>query len=110
MLNKLDNATWEEYINNFNALEGSITVKDFCTKNQISKTQFYYHKKRLEKSNGISTIFHAVPIKSTRTYHQAEDISNLKEVKITIGPALIAIPASESALIYSIIRELAIKC
>lgn len=39
--------------------KGTTTVKDFCMKNELSKSQFYYHKKRLEKENP-TTVFHAV--------------------------------------------------
>ena len=47
MSRKLDNAAWEEYINEFDSLKGPKTVKDFCIENELTKSQFYYHKKRL---------------------------------------------------------------
>jgi hypothetical protein len=50
MARKLDNAAWAEYINKFNSYEGSITVKDFCIENKLTRTQFYYHKRRLVKT------------------------------------------------------------
>lgn len=59
MSRKLDNATWEEYVNKFDACKGEITVKDFCIENKITKSQFYYHKRRLEKEN-TTTVFHDI--------------------------------------------------
>ncbi|SHH92470.1 hypothetical protein [Clostridium grantii] len=47
MARKLDNTAWEEYINKFDSLQGSKTVIDFCVENELIKSQFYYHKKRL---------------------------------------------------------------
>ncbi|WP_164704121.1 IS66 family insertion sequence element accessory protein TnpA [Clostridium isatidis] len=49
MSRKLDNATWEEYINKFDACKGTITVKDFCIENKLTKSQFYYHKKKIRE-------------------------------------------------------------
>ena len=66
MSRKLDNSKWEEYINKFNSYRGEITLKDFCIENQLSKTQFYYHKKRLEKANSKSTVFHEVSLKDEK--------------------------------------------
>lgn len=45
MSRKLDNASWEEYIIKFDSYKGTITLKDFCIENKLSKSQFYYHKK-----------------------------------------------------------------
>ena len=61
MFRKLDNATWEEYINKFSDCKGTVTVKDFCRENKLTKSQFYYHKRRLEKENS-TTVFHAVSL------------------------------------------------
>jgi len=106
MSRKLDNSKWEEYINKFNSYKGKITLKDFCIENQLSKTQFYYHKKRLEKANSKTTVFHEVSLKA-----EIDNITQVsKEIKISIGNAIISIPASETALVYSIIKELVAKC
>jgi hypothetical protein len=109
MSRKLDNATWEEYINKFHAYKGTITVKDFCIENKLTKSQFYYHKKRLANASSKTTIFHAVSL-NTGQNNIDQNIIPLKEVKITIGNASIAIPVSETTLIASIIKELATKC
>ena len=107
MSKKLDNATWEEYINRFYSYSG--TVKDFCIENEISKSQFYYHKKRLEKATSTTRIFHEVSLTTDKdNIELVPQVS--KEIKITIGNATISIPASEAAIVYSIIKELASKC
>ncbi|WP_138205010.1 hypothetical protein [Haloimpatiens lingqiaonensis] len=48
MYRKLDNDAWEEYLNKFNSIKDTITVKDFCAENNLNKSQFYYHKRILE--------------------------------------------------------------
>lgn len=111
MSRKLDNATWEEYINKFDACKGTITVKDFCIENKLTKSQFYYHKKRLEKSEveNNTPVFHAISLDSKEKTIKENTIA-LNEVKITIGNAIITIPVSEAILISSIVKELAAKC
>ena len=109
MSRKLDNSKWEEYINKFNSYRGEITLKDFCIENQLSKTQFYYHKKRLQKANFKSTVFHEVSLKDEK-YNIAKFSDDSKEVKISIGNATISIPTNETALVTSIIKELITKC
>jgi hypothetical protein len=103
MSRKLDNASWEEYINKFDSFKGTVTAKDFCIENKLSKSQFYYHKKRLDKEKP-TTVFHAVSL--TKQDNVAENIANSKEVKIAVGNASITIPVSEATLITSIIKEL----
>ena len=49
MSRKLSNEKWNEFINLFSSYEG--TVSSFCEENNISKTQFYYHKRRIETAN-----------------------------------------------------------
>ena len=109
MSRKLDNSKWEEYINKFNSYRGEITLKDFCIENQLSRTQFYYHKKRLEKANSKSTVFQEVSLKDKKD-NIAKFPDASKEVKISIGNATISIPTNETALVYSIIKELIMKC
>lgn len=108
---KLDNAAWEEYIDKFNSYEGSITVKDFCIENKLTKTQFYYHKRRLDKTKIENTqpIFHSISL-NNKEDSVKENKSKSKEIKINIGNANITIPVSETNLIASIIKELVAKC
>lgn len=110
MYKKLDNKAWEEYLNKFNATEENITVKDFCAEYNISKTQFYYHKKRVEKAlESKGPVFQAISLNG-KDDNIKEDKFTLKEVKINVGNATIIIPSSEAALITSIIKELTLKC
>ena len=46
MSRKLSNEKWNEFISLFSSYEG--TVSSFCKENNISKSQFYYHKRRAE--------------------------------------------------------------
>lgn len=75
--------TWRAFLEKFSSYEGS--VSGFCRENNISKSQFYYYKKRFEESN--KPTFHAVVLKS-------EDISKGignndekldKDIRIEIG-------------------------
>ncbi|WP_138205550.1 IS66 family insertion sequence element accessory protein TnpA [Haloimpatiens lingqiaonensis] len=113
MYRKLDNDTWEEYLNKFNSVKDTITVKDFCAENNLNKSQFYYHKKRIEKVNESNeskeTIFQAISLNS-KIDNIKEDKSTLKEVKINVGNANILIPVSEATLITAIIKELILRC
>ena len=106
---KMSYAKWEEYIKEFESYNGSITVKDFCIENNICKTQFYYHKRRLQKSQLENTqpVFHAISLKGSNV---KENITSSNEVKITVGSVIVTIPSSEATLISTIIKELAISC
>lgn len=111
MYKKLDNETWEEYLNKFNSIKGTVTVKDFCNENNISKSQFYYHKRRLEKSENESRepVFQAISL-NNKIDDVKKEKASLREIKINIGNANITIPVSETTLISSIISELVQKC
>lgn len=109
MYRKLDNDTWEEYLNRFSSTKGTITVKDFCIENNLNKSQFYYHKKRVEKTESKEPIFHAISLDNKVDRLEEIKCEN-KEVKINIGNANIIIPVSETTLISSIIKEIFTKC
>ena len=40
MYKKLSNDEWREYINRYYASNKNLTVKDYCEKNNINKSQF----------------------------------------------------------------------
>jgi hypothetical protein len=109
---RLDNAIWEEYIKKFETYKGSITVKDFCIENNLCKSQFYYHRKRLQreqlKNEESSIVFHAIQL--AKKDEAKETTTPSKEVKIAIGNVTVTIPSSEASLISTIIKELAISC
>lgn len=99
-----------DHLNQYNSVKDPITVKDFCTENNLNKSQFYYHKKRVEKvKEGKETIFQGILLNS-KVDNISEDNCTLKEVKINVGNANILIPVSEATLITSIIEELISKC
>jgi hypothetical protein len=106
MANRVDNSIWKEYIDNFSSYEGTVT--GFCKENNISKSQFYYHKKRFEVAN--KPIFHAIALNK----EESNDTVNIslvsKDIRIEIGKASIYIPANEIALFSDVIRELAKIC
>ncbi|SHK29793.1 hypothetical protein SAMN02745248_02244 [Hathewaya proteolytica DSM 3090] len=62
MYKKLDNKAWEEYLNNFDAIKDTITVRGFCEENNLSKSQFYYHKKRVEKVAKVKILFFKISL------------------------------------------------
>lgn len=103
-----ENTIWQDYVTKFDSYGGTITIKDFCKENNISRSQFYYHKRKMDQ--GYSTkVFHAVSLKVSEETISEYTIEE-KNVNIIIGNANISIPTSETSLISSIIKELATKC
>ena len=47
MYKKLSNEELEENINFYYKYKKGMTIKDYCIKNNLNKSQFYYHKKEL---------------------------------------------------------------
>ena len=60
MYKKLSNAAWEEAINKYYLDNHEVTIKDYCSENNLKKSQFYYHKKRLSNKNKKGMILWAV--------------------------------------------------
>lgn len=82
------------------SIKDTTTEKEFCSENNLNKSQFYYHEKRLEKAiKSNKTIFQAISL-NNKVDNIKEDISILKEVKISIGNANITIPAIEATSVY----------
>ena len=96
-------------VTKLNEYNGEITVKDFCIQNDITKSQFYYYKKRLDEGNieTSESIFYSINFNNSEN---DINISSIREIKINIGNATIMIPVSETTLISSIITELSNKC
>lgn len=105
MYQKLDNATWEEYINKYSSLDKKISIKSFCKEHNINPSQFFYHRKRIS-STDKPVVLQAIKVKAKNE----KVISSAAKVNIEIGNAKITIPASETILINSIIKELLEKC
>ncbi|QAA34759.1 MULTISPECIES: hypothetical protein [Clostridium] len=41
-------------------------MKEFCIENELTRSQFYYHRRRLEKINSSTTIFHEVSLSTDK--------------------------------------------
>ena len=74
--------------------------------NNLNKSQFYYHRRRLKKTE--EPILQAVKLENKQ--ENRKQVDDALEVNIAIGNANISIPVSETTLITSIIKELVIKC
>ena len=107
MYKKLSNDEWREYINRYYSSDENLTVKDYCEENNINKSQFYYHRRKIEEK--ATPVFHPIKINAEAATVKA-DIETSSEVKISIGNISVAIPASETTLINSLIKELLLKC
>ena len=107
MRRKLSNVEWNDFINLFSSYEG--TVSKFCEENNISKTQFYYHKRRIEAAGSISTpIFQGILLNEKVIADKSE--ITCSDIRIEIGKANIFIPANEVVAISNIIKELSKSC
>ena len=107
MYKKLSNDEWREYINRYYSSNENLTVKDYCEENNINKSQFYYHRRKIEEK--ATPVFHPIKINAEAATVKA-DIETSSEVKISIGNISVAIPASETTLINSLIKELLLRC
>ena len=105
MYQKLDNATWEKYINEYFSLDKKISIKSFCKEHNINPSQFFYHRKRIESADK-PVVLQAI------NFNTKKDgaVSSVSKITIEIGNAKITIPVSETILINSIVKELLQKC
>ena len=107
MYKKLNNAAWEQAINKYYSDYPELTIKDYCLDNNLNKSQFYYHRRRLNNKNDKSPVFHAVNFDNKEVIKkELPALNSSLDVKIVIGTASISIPVSETTLINSIIKEL----
>lgn len=105
MSNKID---WKKTVNEYSKFNGS--AREFCDTRNITKGQLFYYKKKFLES---STTFCPISInKSEKGPTENINLSNNSEnvINIEIGNVKISLPASETALITSIIKELASIC
>ena len=102
---KLDNDTWEKYINEYFSLENKISIKQFCKDRNINPSQFFYHRKRIANVNK-PVVLQAINFKTKKK----RTVSSESKVNTEIGNANITIPVSETTLINSIVKELLEKC
>ena len=107
MYKKLNNKEWEEAVDLYYKENKDISIKEYCTKNNLNKGQFFYHKRKINNKEKKETVFQAIQLNNHEEIIKENISSKLSsEIKITIGAAKISIPASETALINSIIKDL----
>ena len=105
MYQKLDNAAWEKYINEYSSLEEKTSIKSFCKERNINPSQFFYHRKRITSADK-PVVLQAINFKT----NEKRLVSSESKINLEIGNAKITIPVSETTLINSIIKELLEKC
>ena len=105
MYQKLDNAAWEKYINEYSSLEEKTSIKSFCKERNINPSQFFYHRKRIASADK-PVVLQAINFKTK----EERLVSSESKINLEIGNANITIPVSETTLINSIIKELLEKC
>ena len=105
MYQKLDNAAWEKYINEYSSLDNKISIKRFCQERNINPSQFFYHRKRIASADK-PVVLQAINFKTK----EKRLVSSESKINLEIGNAKITIPVSETTLINSIIKELLEKC
>lgn len=107
MYKKLNNKEWEEAITLYYKENKDISIKEYCTKNNLNKSQFFYHKRKINNKEKQEPVFQAIQLNTQEEIINKNTSSKaLSEIKISIGAAKIAIPTSETALINSIIKDL----
>lgn len=101
MLNTpLINAKWTSLLNDFSSYQGTITA--FCKENNISKSQLYYYRKKLERAG--EGIFQAITLKEKTECKLISRVSN--NILIEISNVKIHVPANEITALSTIIKEL----
>jgi polysaccharide deacetylase 2 family uncharacterized protein YibQ len=107
MSKNFNDSTWIDLLEKFSSYQGS--KSSFCKENNISKSQLYYYRKKLGKSN--NSIFHAVTLDESVTEKSvAKNLNKAKEIRIEVGSANIYIPINEIAVLATILKELAKSC
>jgi hypothetical protein len=104
----LNDETWRRLLEEFSSYEG--TVSGFCKENNISKSQFYYYKNKFEQLS--KSTFHAIVINNEETNPKTANniVKKYKDIRIEIGKANIYIPANETSLLATILKELTKSC
>ena len=108
MANEFNEVTWRGFLEKFSSYGGTVT--SFCKENNISKSQFYYYKKKFEKSS--KPTFHAIVINNEKSNPKTENnsVTGYKDIRIEIGKAKIYVPVNEIALLSTILKELTKSC
>lgn len=105
MSKRFDKETWREFVENFSSYEGTVT--QYCIENNLSKSQFYYHKRRFETPEEIN--FHAISLKD-ESIEIINKNDNKNDIRIELGKANIFIPVNEVFILSEIIKEIVKSC
>ena len=100
MYKKLNNKEWEEAVDLYYKENKNISIKEYCTKNNLNKGQFFYHKRRIKDIEHKEPIFQAIQLNNHGEIIKENISSKLSsEIKITIGVAKIFIPLTYGQLL-----------
>ena len=61
MYKKLNNKEWEKTVDLYYKENKNISIKEYCTKNNLNKSQFFYHKRRIHDNEHKEPIFFILP-------------------------------------------------
>lgn len=101
--------TWEEFLDKFSSYEGTVT--DYCKENNISKSQFYYYKKKFNKeTNSIFRTIEVKPEASQPINTKINSKQNLNNIKIELGRANIYLPSGNLDLLSLVIKQISKLC
>jgi ribosome-associated translation inhibitor RaiA len=108
MIMNLNEATWKELLEKFSSYEGTVT--DYCKENNVTKSQFYYYKKKFTKAS--TPIFHAIEVipEVSHTPKPKSDAKENKDIKIELGRATIYVPSENLDLLTVVIKEISKLC
>ena len=106
MAKRIDKDIWKEFIDKFSSYEGTVT--QYCLENNLSKSQFYYHKRRFEEPTEHT--FHAISLDQIQEVNVANKVTDSKDIRIQLGKANIFIPINQIAVLSEIIKEIARSC
>lgn len=106
MAKRIDKEVWREFIDKFSSYEGTVTK--YCLENNLSKSQFYYHKRRFDKLTEAT--FHTISFEEEKDITINNEPTASKDIRIELGKVNLFIPANEIALLSNIIKELAKSC
>lgn len=100
--------TWKEFLEKLSSYEG--TLSSFCRENNITPHQFYYYKKKFNKSQ--KTTFHAIVLNDEKPTEKqiTNSVKENTNIRIEIGKVNIYVPKNEIVLLSTLLKELAKLC
>lgn len=103
-MNNNENINWREIVAGFSSYEG--TLGNLCNANHITKSQFYYYKKKFQNENN-NLQFHAISMREERVRNEFTVVqADRPNIIVEIGAAKIHIPANEIAVLSNLLKNL----